>query len=70
MAKVKLKMTHKIDFCVAATVEAFGYEAMVAVRKKSVAREHTLSLTTDINDHAEGELEEGQFSSHTDQQGQ
>jgi len=45
MARLKLRIEHTIDFCVAAKVEAFGFEAMVAFRRKKIAGQGALKLT-------------------------
>jgi hypothetical protein len=50
MAKLMLRITHKIDFCVAAMVEAFRVEAMFVARRKKVTREHMLQLSTEVSD--------------------
>jgi len=59
MAKLKLRITHKVDFCVAAMVEAFGVEAMFVARRKKIAREHTLQLSTEVSDPMLEDLSEG-----------
>ena len=44
MPKLKLKIDLDIDFTVSAMVEAFGFEAVAAIRLKKVAGEVTPKL--------------------------